>query len=122
MDGWMDRGELIIERSHTAQTIVVTLQQYCGNIPMLLQYCCNVTTMVCAVWGHPTHTAQNIAAILRQYCNVIATLQQHCNISAILQCCCNVATILIMLLQYSALYGICGKEYRISYARIHFGV
>lgn len=36
--------------SHTAQNIVVTWQQHCGDIAMLLQYCYNVTTMFCAVW------------------------------------------------------------------------
>jgi len=35
--------------AHTAQNIVVTLQQYCGNIIMLQQYCCNVTNNIAAI-------------------------------------------------------------------------
>jgi len=59
-----------------------------------------------------------IAAILQQCnnnglccmgCNNLYSTEHCSNIAAILQCCCNVTTILVILLQYSVLYG---KQYR----------
>jgi len=75
--------------AHTAQKIV-TLQQCCGNITMLLQYCWNVTAMFCAVWEDvcKNEPIQHIIVTLQQYCSNIVILPQYCcNVTRIVLCC-----------------------------------
>jgi len=69
---------------------------------MLLQYCCNVTTMA-VLYGMLQYLDKSISNAFHTAQTIVVTLQQYCgNIAMLLQYCCNVTTMAVLyeMLQY----------------------